>query len=115
MIKKQPEQQVNHYKGLPRVLHWVRWAQRLAAIVGEILIRLALFASGMDSKVGGIMANVSGFKWAWAAIFSLGVDTSFVISWVRCRQYGKSWHQLWSIPVALGMSFVVFQPVVIQF
>lgn len=111
MTKKQQD---NQYKGLPTLLHKVRWTQRFFAILAEVLILVAFFASGMDVGVGGIMANATGLKWAWAAIFALGVDTSFVVSWVRCRQMGLSFHLLWGIPVALGMSFVVFEPVVIQ-
>ena len=105
---------MDRYKYLPSLLHHIRWAQRFAAILAEALILIAFLASGMDVSMGGILANISAVKWAWAAIFSLGVDTSFVVSWVRCRELGRSWHLLWSIPVALCISFVVFEPVVIQ-
>jgi hypothetical protein len=105
---------INSYKHLPALLHKIRWIQRFAAIIAEALILLAFLASGMDISLGGVMANTTAIKWAWATIFSLGVDTSFVISWVRCRQLGKDWRLLWNIPVALGISFVVFEPVVIQ-
>jgi hypothetical protein len=105
---------IGRYKYLPGLLRRVRWFQHLASIIAEALILLAFLASGMDISLSGVMANNAVIKWAWAAIFSLGVDTSFVISWVRCRQLGRSWHLLWSIPMALGISFVVFEPVVIQ-
>jgi hypothetical protein len=105
---------INSYKHLPALLHKIRWIQRFAAIIAEALILLAFLASGMDISLGGVMANTTAIKWAWATIFSLGVDTSFVISWVRCRQLGKDWRLLWNVPVALGISFVVFEPVVIQ-
>lgn len=105
---------IDRYKYLPGLLHHIRWVQRFAAILAEALILLAFLASGMDVSMGGILANIPVVKWAWATIFSLGVDTSFVVSWVRCRELGRSWHLLWSVPVALGISFVVFEPVVIQ-
>jgi hypothetical protein len=105
---------INSYKHLAALLHKVRRVQRFAAIIAEVLILLAFLASGMDISLGGVMANTTAIKWAWAMIFSLGVDTSFVISWVRCRQLGKNWRLIWNIPVALGISFVVFEPVVIQ-
>jgi hypothetical protein len=105
---------VDEYKYLPAILHHVRWVQHFSAIIAEALILLAFLASAMDVSMGGMMANIAVIKWAWAIIFSLGIDTSFVISWVRCRQLGRSWHLLWSVPVALGISFVVFEPVVIQ-
>ena len=105
---------IGKYKYLPSLLRRVRWVQRLAAILAEALILIAFLTSGMDSSLNGVMANNSVIRWAWAAIFSLGVDTSFVISWVRCRQLGRSWHLVWSIPLALGISFVVFEPVIIQ-
>jgi len=108
------ENEINSYKHLPALLHKIRWVQRFAAIIAEVLILLAFLASGMDISMGGVMANTAAIKWAWATIFSLGVDTSFVISWVRCRQLRRSWRLLWNIPVALGISFVVFEPVVIQ-
>lgn len=105
---------VEEYKYLSGILHRVRWVQHFSAIIAEALILLAFLASAMDVSMGGVMANVTAIKWAWAIIFSLGIDTSFVISWVRCRQLGKSWHLLWGVPVALGISFVVFEPVVVQ-
>ncbi len=105
---------IDRYKYLPGLLHHIRWVQRFAAILAEALILIAFLASGMDVSMGGILANIPAVKWAWATIFSLGVDTSFVVSWVRCRELGRSWHLLWSVPVALGISFVVFEPVVIQ-
>ena len=95
----------------------VRSIQQYLAIGSEILILVAFAMSGMDTSVGGAMADISYLKWFWAAVFALGVDSAFVISWVRCRQcvtQGKKRHLWWNIPVALGMSFVVWQPVMIQ-
>ncbi len=90
------ENEINSYKHLPALLHKIRWVQRFAAIIAEVLILLAFLASGMDISMGGVMANTAAIKWAWATIFSLGVDTSFVISWVRCRQLRRSWRLLWN-------------------
>jgi hypothetical protein len=120
-MKKQLEQEkpsVTHYKGLPRILHGVRWTQHLLAIVAEVLILASLAMSGMDASLGGTMAGIAQFKWSWAAAFALGVDTSFVIAWVRVRQavYVRSWGAFtWNLLLALGMSFIVFQPAAIQF
>lgn len=95
-------------------LQKVRGVQQYLAIASEILILLAFFASGMDTSLGGTMAGIPIIKWSWALVFALGVDTSFVLSWVRVRSPGRLRNLWWCIPVALGMSFVVFQPVVIQ-
>src|SRR5260221_4690526 len=99
------------------LLRKVRSIQQYLAIGSEILILIAFAMSGMDTSVSGVMADIPFLKWFWAAVFALGIDTSFVISWVRCRQCvsNDKAHQLWwNVPVALGMSFVVWQPVMIQ-
>lgn len=102
------------YKYLPEILHKVRWFQHLAAIIAEALLLITFFVSAMDLGVGGVMANIPALKWSWSAIFALGVDVLFIISWVRVRMVGWSLHLLWSIPVAIAMSTIVFQPVVVQ-
>lgn len=96
------------------VLRKVRSIQQYLAIFSEILLLLAFFASGMDVSVSGVMADIPFLKWAWAFVFALGVDTAFVISWVRVRHPGRGRNLWWYIPVALGLSFVVFQPIMIQ-
>ncbi len=71
----------------------------------------------MDISLGGIMTNIPWLKWLWAAMFALGIDTMFVIAWVRVRQCAGAhkWGGLfWNILLAIGMSFIVFQPVAIQ-
>lgn len=112
-----PVQDEQPYKGLPELLHGVRWTQHLFAILAEILILIAFAMSGMDVSLGGIMTNIGFLKWFWGAVFALGIDTSFVIAWVRVRQcvINQQWGALvWNIILALGMSFIVFQPVAIQ-
>jgi hypothetical protein len=105
---------MNKDSKLAKLLGGVRSVQQFFAIMAELLILIAFFVSGMDVGMGGIMADMPVMKWGWALVFSLGLDTSFVISWVRVRQTGKSWHQVWCIPVAVCISVVVFQPVAIQ-
>jgi hypothetical protein len=105
------------YKGLPRLLYAVRWSQHLLAIVAEILILLSFAMSGMDVSLGGVMAGIPALKVLWAAMFALGIDTAFALSWVRVRQCAIN--QRWgaftaNLLLALGMSYVVFAPVAIQ-
>lgn len=107
----------NEYKNLPELLHAVRWWQHLLSIVAEILILASFAMSGMDVSLGGAMAHITWLSWIWGAAFALGIDTSFVIAWVRVRQcvINHHWGALtWNIILALGMSFIVFQPVAIQ-
>lgn len=110
-------EQDNQYRGLPRILHGVRWTQHLLAIVAEVLILVSFAMSGMDVSLSGVMTGIVWLKWAWGAAFALGIDTSFVIAWVRVRQcaLARNWNGLvWNILLAVGMSFIVFQPVAIQ-
>jgi hypothetical protein len=111
------EKHAEQYKGLPKILYAVRWSQHFLSIVAEVLILLSFAASSMDTSLGGIMSNIVWFKWIWAAMLALGVDTAFVIAWVRVRQsvVNKRWASFtWNLLLALGMSFIVFQPVAIQ-
>ena len=105
------------YRGVPRLLHAVRWAQHVLAIVAEVLILLSFAMSGMDVSLGGVMANVPLLKILWAGMFALGIDTAFVLSWVRVRQSARTRHWLglsWNILLASGMSIILFQPVAVQ-
>ncbi len=121
-MNKQQKQDVtttttSDYKGLPQLLHGVRWTQHLLAIIAEILILLSFAMSGMDANLGGIITAIPWLKWLWAAMFALGIDAMFVISWVRVRQcvVTHKWGGLvWNGLLAIGMSFIVFQPVAIQ-
>ncbi len=121
MSKQQKQQEAttntSDYKGLPQLLHGVRWTQHLLAIIAEILILLSFAMSGMDANLGGIMTAIPWLKWLWAAMFALGIDAMFVIAWVRVRQcvVNHKWGGLvWNGLLAIGMSFIVFQPVAIQ-
>lgn len=105
------------YRGVPRLLHAVRWAQHVLAIVAEVLILLSFAMSGMDVSLGGVMANVPLLKILWAGMFALGIDTAFVLSWVRVRQSARTRHWLglsWNILLASGMSIILFQPIAVQ-
>jgi hypothetical protein len=107
----------NHYRGLPRLLYSVRWAQHLLAIVAEVIILLSFAMSGMDVSLGGVMASVPLLKILWAGMFALGIDTAFALSWVRVRQsvLHRRWLALtWNLLLASGMSIIVFQPIAIQ-
>jgi hypothetical protein len=53
---------INSYKHLAALLHKVRWVQRFAAIIAEVLILLAFLASGMDISLGGVMANTTAIN-----------------------------------------------------
>ncbi len=100
-----------------RLLSKVRESQRYLAIIAEVLILLSFAMSGLDVSVGGKLAVIPGLAWAWGVAFALGIDTSFVLAWVRVRQMvmAKRWASLlWGVPLALGMAFIVFQPVAIQ-
>jgi hypothetical protein len=115
--KNTPTPTESQYKGLPQLLHAVRWSQHLLAIVAEVLILLSFAMSGMDVSLGGVMASIGFLKVLWAAMFALGIDTAFALSWVRVRQCAVN--QRWgaftaNLLLALGMSFIVFQPVAIQ-
>ncbi len=108
---------MNEYKGLGKLLHLVRGAQNYAAVVAEGLILLAFAGSSLDVSIGGRLAGIGWLAVGWGIVFALGLDTSFILSWVRVRQavLAKKYHYLWwSIPLAMGMSFIVFQPVAIQ-
>ncbi len=107
----------NKYRGLPRLLHVVRWSQHLLAIIAEVLILLSFAMSGMDVSLGGVMASIPLLKVLWAGMFALGIDTAFALSWVRVRQciHNRQWLALgWNIVLALGLSVVLFQPISIQ-
>jgi hypothetical protein len=107
----------NHYRGLPRLLYSVRWAQHLLAIVAEVIILLSFAMSGMDVSLGGVMASVPLLKILWAGMFALGIDTAFALSWVRVRQSALRQRWLaftWNLLLASGMSVIVFQPIAIQ-
>jgi len=115
--KPKVEQVINQYKGLPKILHSVRWTQHLLAIIAEVLILASFAMSGMDVSLGGTMTGIVWLKWAWGAAFALGIDTCFIIAWVRVRRCASnhSWGAFtWNLLLALGMSFIVFQPVAIQ-
>lgn len=110
---------MNNYKGLGRALHWVRGAQHYGSIFAEGLILLAFAMSSVDVSIGGKLANIPALAWIWAAAFALGIDTSFILSWVRVREIFrdkkmKKRNLWWAILLALGMSFIVLQPVAIQ-
>jgi hypothetical protein len=111
------ENESNHYRGLPRLLYSVRWAQHLLAIVAEVIILLSFAMSGMDVSLGGVMASVPLLKILWAGMFALGIDTAFALSWVRVRQsvLHRRWLAFtWNLLLASGMSVIVFQPIAIQ-
>lgn len=115
--ENQPQEQVSQYKGLPKILHSVRWTQHLLAIVAEVLILASFALSGMDVSLGGVMTGIPWLRWSWATAFALGIDTSFVIAWVRVRQCvtTRNWGAFsWNLLLAVGMAFIVFQPVAIQ-
>jgi hypothetical protein len=107
----------DEYKGLPSLLHAVRWSQRLLAIIAEVLILVAFAMSGMDVSLGGVMASIPLLKILWAAMFALGIDTAFALSWVRVRQcmVRRQWGAFSAnLLLALAMSVIVFQPISIQ-
>lgn len=107
----------NEYKGLPTLLHRVRWTQHFFAIVAELLILLSFAMSAWDNSISGAMAHIPWMAWLWGGMFALGVDTCFVISWVRVRKCVnlRRWGAfVWNLFLALGMSGIVFPPVVIQ-
>ena len=105
------------YAGLGRLLYVVRWSQHLLAIIAEMLILLSFAMSGMDLSLGGSMASIPWLKVIWAAMFALGIDTAFALSWVRVRQHIIR-HQwlglLGNLLLALSMSFIIFEPIAIQ-
>jgi hypothetical protein len=106
-----------HYRGLPRLLYTVRWSQHLLSIIAEVVILLSFAMSGMDVSLGGVMASVPILKVLWAGMFALGIDTAFVLSWVRVRQSAANRRWLaftWNIVLALAMSAILFQPIAIQ-
>ena len=106
-----------HYKGLGHLLHAVRWSQHLLAIIAEVLILLSFAMSGMDVSLGGVMADIPWLKVLWAAMFALGIDTAFALSWVRVRQCVNNrqwWPLAWNLLLALSMSFIIFQPIAVQ-
>ena len=112
-----PARDTAHYKGLRRLLYTVRWTQHLLAIVAEVLILLSFAMSGMDVSLGGTMADIPWLKVLWAAMFALGIDTAFALSWVRVRQCVscRQWLALiGNLLLALAMSVIVFQPLAIQ-
>jgi hypothetical protein len=107
----------SEYRGLGRLLHAVRWTQHLLAIIAEALILLSFAMSGMDVSLGGVLASISLFKVLWAAMFALGIDTAFALSWVRVRQCVSNrqwWPLAGNMLLALSMSFIIFQPIAIQ-
>jgi hypothetical protein len=107
----------SEYGGLGRLLHIVRWTQHLLAIIAEALILLSFAMSGMDVSLGGVMAGIPLLKVLWAAMFALGIDTAFALSWVRVRQHlsRRQWGPFtWNLILALSMSLIVFQPIAVQ-
>lgn len=117
MNEEEAKAENTQYKGLGSLLHSVRWTQHLLAIIAEVLILLSFAMSGMDVSLGGVMAKVPLLKILWAAMFALGIDTAFALSWVRVRQcvVKHQWLALiWNILLALGMSVIVFQPLALQ-
>lgn len=109
---------VNDYRGLKKTLRYVRGAQNYGAVFAEVLILFAFTMSSLDVSLGGKLASIWGLAVMWGIAFAVGIDASFVLAWVRvrqvARQVGKRRHLWWAIPLALGMSFIVFQPVAIQ-
>ena len=107
----------SEYAGLGRLLYVVRWSQHLLAIIAEMLILLSFAMSGMDVSLGGSMASIPWLKVIWAAMFALGIDTAFALSWVRVRQHivRRQWLGLiGNLLLALSMSFIIFEPIAIQ-
>ena len=105
------------YESLRGFLHAVRWTQHLLAIIAEVLILVSFAMSGMDVSLGGVMASIPLLKILWAAMFALGIDTAFALSWVRVRQCvnNRQWGPLaWNLLLALSMSFIIFQPIAVQ-
>jgi hypothetical protein len=95
----------------------VRWSQHLLSIVAELLILLSFALSGMDVSLGGVLAGIPLVKVLWAAMFALGIDTAFALSWVRVRQCvsRRQWLSFaWNVLLALAMSLIVFQPLALQ-
>jgi hypothetical protein len=85
MKAPQTVENTNGYRGIGRLFYIVRWSQHLLAIITEILILISFAMSGMDVSLGGIMASVAFINGLWAAMFALGEDTAFALSWVRPR------------------------------
>ncbi len=111
------DKNTNQYRGLDRLLHAVRWSQHLLAIIAEVLILLSFAMSGMDVSLGGVLAEVPFIKVLWAGMFALGIDTAFVLSWVRLRQcvIRRQWLPfIWNLLLALSMAVIIFQPLAIQ-
>lgn len=96
-----------------RLLRWVRESQQYAAILAEAFLFVALVVSSIDASMGGALSNITAIKWSWAIVLALGLDTCFMASWVRCATCGRK-ALLWNIPLAIGMSVIVFLPVSIQ-
>src|SRR5258708_1560065 len=108
---------MNDYRGLKRTLRYVRGAQAYGAVFAELLILLVFLVSSADLSLGGRLATNGGLTYVWAFAFALGVETSFIMSWVRVGFHflTKQWKGLlWSVPLALGLSFIQYQPVAIQ-
>src|SRR5712692_4299188 len=111
------DKNTNQYRGLDRFLHAVRWTQHFFSIVAEVLILLSFAMSGMDVSLGGVLAEVPFIKVLWAGMFALGIDTAFVLSWVRLRQCAmrRQWVPFaWNLLLALSMAAIIFQPLAIQ-
>lgn len=107
----------SEYRGLGTLLHAVRYTQHLLSIIAEVLILLSFAMSGMDVSLGGLMATVPILKVLWAGMFALGIDTAFVLSWVRVQRSAANRRWLtftWNILLALAMSAILFQPIAVQ-
>lgn len=96
-----------------KLLHFVRESQQYAAILAELFLFLALIVSSIDASMGGALTSITAIKWGWAIVLALGLDTCFMAAWVRCA-VDRRRALLWNIPLAVGMSIIVFLPVSIQ-
>lgn len=105
------------YKGLKRTHHFVRGAQAYGAVIAELLILLVILLSSADATLGGRLAGNTVLTTTWAFIFALGVETSFILSWVRVGTFlydKKYWQLTWAIPLALGLTYIAWQPLEIS-
>src|ERR1700674_3979311 len=102
-VQPNDKKHASEYRGLDTIIHTVRWLQHLLAIIAEVLILLSFAMSGMDVSLGGVMASVPWLKILWAAMFALGINTAFALSWVRVRQCVNCqqwWPLVWNMILA---------------